>query len=88
MLGRRLHDLGSYPPELGDHSRAGVEKIERDRGAIDVTTILRWVAHRTIDIRKGFDDAGLKEIIEHLFLYYGEGPGDAVEQQGVTPTAS
>src|SRR5438874_13365523 len=42
----------------------------------------------TIDIRKGFDDAGLKEIIEHLFLYYGEGSGDAVEQQGVTPTAS
>jgi hypothetical protein len=36
----------------------------------------------TIDLRKGYDDAGFKDIIENLFIHYGS------SREGVTPATT
>jgi hypothetical protein len=35
----------------------------------------------TVDLKKGFDDTGLKDILENLFIYYRP------DRHGVTPAA-
>jgi hypothetical protein len=61
----------SVEPAVGPRPSAELARRLFATGQVD--TVHVYQNQITVDLRKGFDSRGLREIIEDLYLYYREG---------------